>query len=511
MTDTEDAAPAVAAGPSGSVFALVAIGALECGVPAEQVLHALARPEALTPLPRTRDALEGVFMHRGEAVPVVDLRRWMGAVDPVSPPPGQLLVLRCGTRRVGLAVEAVRGLLRVPPGGVHRVHRDEALAEFFHSVAQGEGRDHAVPLLDAGRLMEQVRVWTESPLVEASGAATPGGAPDATGESAQCGAFHALVRCGALTLGFVATEVGEVLPMPPLQRVFGRRSGLLGMARWRGRDVPVIDVLQALGLPEPPAPPPGWLLVVATQGRCLGIPVDEVLAVSELAPSAIQGAQDSGLPEPGLYRGLVSRPPGEALGETAGEAPSGAADAGLIHVLDGAALMDRFPISVLSEAARNGSAAQAGATAEAADRMALVVFRAGEVWAAPMAAMEEITPFPRDFVPSDETRPGLVGSFEWRGQVLPLMDLRLQAGQGRTPTVPEARVIVLRVDGRLAGLLVDEVLALLPAHVAVHTRVSLGPGRSLHMVTVGRGVEQVSYQVLDLATLGVAPARQRVA
>lgn len=52
-----------------------------------------------------------------------------------------------------------------------------------------------------------------------------------------------------------------------------------------------------------------------------------------------------------------------------------------------------------------------------------------------------------------------------------------------------------------AALVVDDVHELLPAHLCVHTRWTLGGGLPVHMVTVGQGADQKSYRVIDFLAL----------
>ena len=70
------------------------------------------------------------------------------------------------------------------------------------------------------------------------------------------------------------------------------------------------------------------------------------------------------------------------------------------------------------------------------------------------------------------------------------------------------RVIVVRVNGQTAGLVVDEVLALLPAQTGEHKRFSIARDTTVHMITVGQGEAQKSYRVLDLGALPFADNSQ---
>ena len=111
-------------------FALLALGDLVFGVQSDHLVKALMRPQALTLLPRSQGALEGVFNDRGQMVPVVDLRRWLspGQTPEVACP--QVAVLRASGRVLGLAISSVRGLLRVRRADVHPIHHGDGADDF---------------------------------------------------------------------------------------------------------------------------------------------------------------------------------------------------------------------------------------------------------------------------------------------------------------------------------------------------------------------------------------------
>jgi len=69
----------------------------------------------VTPVPRAPAFLEGVLKLRGDVVPVIDVRKRL-RVTPAVPPRRQekLIVCRVGRRRVGLIVDAVVAVVKLP-------------------------------------------------------------------------------------------------------------------------------------------------------------------------------------------------------------------------------------------------------------------------------------------------------------------------------------------------------------------------------------------------------------
>lgn len=187
--------------------AVVTIAGVPLAVPVADVEHVLQRPVQLAQLPRSQAVLDGVIAHQGQPVPVMNLSRWGSLNESATNPlqghgttpleaPQRVMLLRSGGRRVGVAIDSTRELLRIPPTGVHRVYRDDAAQEPFHTmVSPADGRP-PLALLDAERLMHAAEIW-----VQAAGAAdTPAdallaAANDETSRARQDDAapLHALV------------------------------------------------------------------------------------------------------------------------------------------------------------------------------------------------------------------------------------------------------------------------------------------------------------------------------
>jgi chemotaxis signal transduction protein len=66
-------------------FAQIELAGMMVVIESVHVMLALDRPPTLTRLPRSHAAIDGVFSHDGQVVPLVDLRKWLEpGVEPVS-------------------------------------------------------------------------------------------------------------------------------------------------------------------------------------------------------------------------------------------------------------------------------------------------------------------------------------------------------------------------------------------------------------------------------------------
>lgn len=130
-----------------------------------------------------------------------------------------------------------------------------------------------------------------------------------------------VVRLGGGRYALAMPSVAEVGRLPGLTRVPGVPTWLAGVANWRGRVLPVLDVRAELGA-ERAAPTPATRLVVVTDDRMsVGVVVDAV---------------DGTLALPHDLEAPPATLPDRALGLLAGQVVD---DEGPIAVLDVAALL----------------------------------------------------------------------------------------------------------------------------------------------------------------------------
>jgi chemotaxis signal transduction protein len=138
------------------------LGDLRFAVPLNDVVQAIRQPQ-LTLLPRRDQAIAGVFVYRQQTIPLLDLRRWLPWPDERSELPGQILLLRQNAHLVGVAIDQVEGLQRVPGSQIQRVVQREDDEELFHStvsIAAGEQESQALGLLDVDALIRLSQVWS---------------------------------------------------------------------------------------------------------------------------------------------------------------------------------------------------------------------------------------------------------------------------------------------------------------------------------------------------------------
>jgi chemotaxis signal transduction protein len=116
-----------------------------------------------------------------------------------------------------------------------------------------------------------------------------------TPDAAEAMADAVVVRIGGGRYALGLAQVAEVGKVPPLTRVPGVPAWLDGVANWRGRILPVLDLRPLLGADVTGLGPAARLVVLTTDAVTAGVLVDAVEGTA-----AVGG---TGVPVPALLPG----------------------------------------------------------------------------------------------------------------------------------------------------------------------------------------------------------------
>lgn len=390
-------------GMSGARALSFVAGGRLLALPAERIAEVLL-PPPLARVPLAPPGLRGLANVRGRLAPVLALGLLLGEVDAEE---ARVIIVE-GEHPIGLAVAQVRG------------------------VGDADG----AAWLDLGPVVE--RVLADLPTRREGG--TEGGdsqpaiplfAPEAT--------FLTFEVAGQ-SYGLPLSDVRAVAPAP--ERLAARPQddpAIRGVAEVRGRLTPVVALRTLLGFGSAPPAPSSRLVLVEVAGTPVALQVDAVRGLVRAQPGDIQ-------PTPPL----LNRGAGEARIGRMVRSPQG-----LVAVLDPERLFDAATTARLA-ANGGGDVAEPRGEAEEATE-AFLSFRLGdERYAFPASAIEALTPAPSNPAAAPNTPAFLVGMMSHRGAVVPLIDQRRRFGVN-APRAARPQVIVTRVDGIVAGLVVDRV------------------------------------------------------
>jgi purine-binding chemotaxis protein CheW len=141
-------------GPDAWYFSLRILGgryAFEAALVTEVV-----RLGPLTRLPAAPPFLTGVFTHRGEVLPVLDIGQLVGRGSIPVRASTRAAIVHCGPWKVAVVSESVEGLVAIPRRALEPPPAESSgMAEFLSGVAQD--RLGAVAILDMPRLVEAAR------------------------------------------------------------------------------------------------------------------------------------------------------------------------------------------------------------------------------------------------------------------------------------------------------------------------------------------------------------------
>ncbi|MDN3565575.1 chemotaxis protein CheW [Paeniroseomonas aquatica] len=268
-------------------------------LPLERVLEVARMPAEVTGLPAADAAMTGVMQRRGGLLPLVSLRALLGLPAP-DRREARIIVARLGGRpgghRVGLVVDALQAIWRVPGEAVEPVPA-------VLTRGAGEARIEAIVRHDGGRRL--VSILSTEGLFDPATAARLLTGPDQdahamTSEDGTAeGQQFILFRLGAEHYGLPVATVDEVIRHPPaLTRVPRAPDFLLGVMTLRGRVVPVIDQRRRFEVAGQ-AGGRGRIIVVTVDGLQAGFAVDAAselrrIAAAEIAPVPALGDEAGG-------------------------------------------------------------------------------------------------------------------------------------------------------------------------------------------------------------------------
>jgi purine-binding chemotaxis protein CheW len=128
------------------------LGAEEYGVDIAQVQE-INRMVSVTHVPRAPHFMEGVINLRGQLIPIIDLRTRLGMPRAEHTKNTRIVVTEIGTKRVGMVVDSVSEVLRLPIEQIEDA--PEMLSGVDTEYIRGVGKieDRLIILLDLARII----------------------------------------------------------------------------------------------------------------------------------------------------------------------------------------------------------------------------------------------------------------------------------------------------------------------------------------------------------------------
>lgn len=474
-------------------YGLMRIDDTPLALPVASLREVIPCPPVLAPLPVPAAGLCGAVRLRGSIIPVLDLRLVLGLAPATEGCACVIVLMRHEGRLLGLRVSAVSGMARVAADRLHAldIATPAAAGIATHSFETEEG---VATLLDAGRIASLPGV----PMVAE---------PSAGSRDGVAGRREPLLlfSCGGLPFGIAAMSVDATVP-----RVALRDNALVGelcrgVIDHHGHEVPVIDTLRLLGLGQAANPAESAVVVLRFAQGLLGLMLDEVSDIAQVATQEILPLQPLGLRDARLFRGVLGARDGQADGEQ--------------HLLlDAAALQADGILSALAGLSRPKAAKEAVAAGTAQAGAAVggrpyLTYQVEVETASPLTQASEILVYPAHAVPLHHRRDATLGLFTHRGSAVPLVCLCSLLGRPSALDPLTARVLIVEDGGHRVGLVVQALCSIENARweqpIAEGVDASLDSMRGLQpLVEVGAGEQHRTLPRLDLVQLVRALRRE---
>lgn len=402
----------------------------DLAVPALHVREVVPRPDTFHPSLSGTSASVGSIVIRGTVIPILDIRSYLGL--PLDDGEQQVvLVLRQGDGLVGLLMDSVSGLARIPTSAIQqfRFHGggdDQLVARSFTL------NDAVVGLLDPAAVFRLPNV------------------PHAIEETCEAADVRSgmrrtvvLLTVAGAEIALEADRIAATVPNAVVRPSPVPFSDWIGVVDYLGREVPVVDDLALFGLSgrasdtgvEP------VIIIRIDDQDLIGLRIDRVRRILPIDASAVKPLPAALAERLRLFAGAVADQDGRQS-----------------LLLRKDAMVTSDALRTIGELSRKKSTAivQAGSPSQrkAQPQQAFLVFRAGgRNRACAMASVTQIIALPQDHTRLNVPGSALRGMAGYNGSPLPLMDL---GGGGERDVDPaQAKVLVVQGENAFTGFIVD--------------------------------------------------------
>ena len=259
-------------------------------LPLEDIAEVLRLPPQLTTIAQSDDAVIGVARSHDRLLPIVSTRKLLG-LPPQVGASSRVAVTRIGDAVVGLAVDRLHAILRVPKSAIDAapavLNRGEGEAQ-VQSICRLPGSARLVAILSGERLFRDEKV--AHILADGRSEGEDMSQSEAAREDDQ---RFLIFRLGEEEYGLPLASVDEVVRMPDrLTRVPKAPAFVEGVMNLRGKVVPIIDQRTRFAADTVARVDRPRVVVSTVEGRQAGFIVDAVSEILALKADQIGPAPE---------------------------------------------------------------------------------------------------------------------------------------------------------------------------------------------------------------------------
>ena len=254
----------------------------------EQVLHL---PPDITKLPHADPVIVGTIGWNDAVLPLLSLAALLAMPIALETPRARIVVVRIGSQRVGMVVDAMKGIVTVPESAIDPLPR-------VLSRSGAEARVQAICRLDGGTKLLSILAPEQLVREDITASLLASGVEYAATERSKRVAEKSerivLFETGGELFGLPIETVIEVTGLPVrISRLPKAPDFLRGMMNLRGKAMPLIEMASRFqGKPRHHSK--SHVIVVRMGDLTAGLIVDEVSEIVAIPVSAMRVAPDLG-------------------------------------------------------------------------------------------------------------------------------------------------------------------------------------------------------------------------
>lgn len=276
------------------------VGDQSLALPVEDVAEVLPVPKDIARLPGADETVVGTIAWRDQSIGILSLAALLGFTPSRPHPTHRIVIVSLGSQLLGLLIDAVEGLLRVPHARIDPVPASLLNSESearIRAICRPEEGGKLVSILAAHHLLSEARLRR---LLVGGAPARPAASIARTERSS-----FLPVQIGSYRIGFPLAAIDQVaIPPARTTSVPGAPDWLIGIVPVDGEPIAIVDeVLRLTGSPAEGRR--RRLLIVKAAGRRMGLLIDDVRR-------PVSAFQDSLEPAP-LPEGLAAGIFGDVL------------------------------------------------------------------------------------------------------------------------------------------------------------------------------------------------------
>jgi purine-binding chemotaxis protein CheW len=286
-----------AEGESDDTLELVsfAVEGQEYALPIDQVQEIVQAPEAVSHVPNAGNRVLGVMDLRGRLLPVVSMRRVFDLPATPLEPQNRIVVVSLDGGVVGVVMDTVREVLRVPHELVAPLPNfmaDAGRRSEVESVVRLEEGKRLVSVLSVNRMFDSPEVrqeladqWEDAPEMAEEQQVTDDGRGDEE--------LFVVFRLDEEEYAVDVDAVQEIIRVPEaLIRVPKSYDFVEGLVNLRGTVLPVVDLRTRLGLARGERDERQRIVVLIIGGVRTGFIVDSVAEVARVGRQVLEPAPE---------------------------------------------------------------------------------------------------------------------------------------------------------------------------------------------------------------------------